>query len=514
MSIEKYICPKCKNEVNFGDKFCGKCGFQFGDWGQTNAEQALPEQNSHALQDTEIENSGKSGIIGKILKIVLGAIILLLAIFAGVSFWGSNSPKDLVADAIKNKSEAEIVKVYNKQKDTKEKSEFIKQVCLAYKEQVEKDFAGEKTKSFYEDPNTESIGRLLKQISPEQEPKLLPLADLHRNLARLGRIDKELSASRNIQKIGDMDITDITGKIQERNFYISHKLPFQEKRHLSIAVRTQYIGDPFNPFSGGVNMPTADYEAVIETPREDNLRDGSGMYELTVAQAGTYTLKDIGGFTRTLPLFKCVSREDLNSITAYKNLKNQRNDLAEHRIPAKLNNFITWIDSINSKNSEVSTTTSVNKSKKASDNSVPSISSGKITNTTQSSADNENGYVHSAALTVDGDIKTCWTEGEKGLGIGEYIQIYFNGTYKVSGLNIWAGHQKSQDLFYKNARPAAIRVIGSDGSNAVYPLEDKMGMQRVNFTSPINVSDIKIVVEKAMRGNKYEDTCIGEVSFF
>ena len=154
MSIEKYICPKCKNEVNFGDKFCGKCGFQFGDWGQTNAEQALPEQNPHALQDTEIENSGKSGIIGKILKIVLGAIILLLAIFAGVSFWGSNSPKDLVADAIKNKSEAEIVKVYNKQKDTKEKSEFIKQVCLAYKEQVEKDFAGEKTKSFYEDPNT------------------------------------------------------------------------------------------------------------------------------------------------------------------------------------------------------------------------------------------------------------------------------------------------------------------------------------------------------------------------
>ena len=280
----------------------------------------------------------------------------------------------------------------------------------------------------------------MKQISPEQEPKLLPLADLHRNLARLGRIDKELSASRNIQKIGDMDITDITGKIQERNFYISHKLPFQEKRHLYIAVRTQYIGDPFNPFSGGVNMPTADYEAVIETPREDNLRDGSGMYELTVAQAGTYTLKDIGGFTRTLPLFKCVSREDLNSITAYKNLKNQRNDLAEHRIPAKLNNFITWIDSINSKNSEVSTTTSVNKSKKASDNSVPSISTGKITKLPSPLPIMKTDMFISAA-DCDGDIKICWTEGVKGLGIGEYIQISFNGTYKVSGLNIWAGHQ-------------------------------------------------------------------------
>lgn len=151
----------------------------------------------------------------------------------------------------------------------------------------------------------------------------------------------------------------------------------------------------------------------------------------------------------------------------------------------------------------------------ANDNSTAQpFNPSAIYSTTQSSFDNEDGYHHDAAKAVDGDIKSCWAEGVKGLGIGEYIQINFNGVYKVSGLNIWPGHQKSQDLFYKNARPVAIRIIGSDGSNEVYGLNDSMGMQRVNFRYPINVNNIKIVVDKVARGNKYEDTCIGEVSFF
>ena len=102
----------------------------------------------------------------------------------------------------------------------------------------------------------------------------------------------------------------------------------------------------------------------------------------------------------------------------------------------------------------------------------------------------------------------------QGLGIGENIAIHFNGTYKVSGMNIWIGHQKTEDLFYKNARPIAVRVIGSDGSNEVYNLNDMFGVQRVNFKNPINASNIKIVVEKVAPGNKYEDTCIAEVKFF
>ena len=145
---------------------------------------------------------------------------------------------------------------------------------------------------------------------------------------------------------------------------------------------------------------------------------------------------------------------------------------------------------------------------------MPPIIPGAVSKAYHSSADKEDSYIHSASLAVDGRTESCWSEGVPGLGIGENIVIYFNGTYKVSGLNIWIGHQKSEALFYQNARPISIRVEGSDGSSEIYSLRDEMGAQRVDFKKPINTSLIKIVVDQVVSGNKYQDTCIAEVSFF
>ena len=142
------------------------------------------------------------------------------------------------------------------------------------------------------------------------------------------------------------------------------------------------------------------------------------------------------------------------------------------------------------------------------------IRPGTIAKAYHSSADKEGSYIHSAALAVDGNPASCWSEGVPGLGIGENIVIHFNGTYKVSGMNIWIGHQKSQSLFYQNARPTSIRIEGSDGSSEVYALKDTFGAQRVDFKKPIDTTLIKIVVEQVVPGNKYQDTCIAEVSFF
>lgn len=145
---------------------------------------------------------------------------------------------------------------------------------------------------------------------------------------------------------------------------------------------------------------------------------------------------------------------------------------------------------------------------------APPVAGNAIAGATHSSADVEGSYIHSAALTIDNNTASCWSEGVQGLGIGEKIIINFNGVYKVSGLDIWAGHQKSKDLFYQNARPTKIRVAGSDGTSNVYFLEDQFGMQRVNLVRPIETTFISITIEQAARGSKYEDTCISEVKFF
>ena len=144
----------------------------------------------------------------------------------------------------------------------------------------------------------------------------------------------------------------------------------------------------------------------------------------------------------------------------------------------------------------------------------PQISPSAIIGSSQSSADVEGSYVHSAALTIDNNTASCWSEGVPGLGIGENIIINFNGIYKINGMDIWIGHQKSNELFYQNARPTKIRLSGSDGSSDVYYLSDQYGMQRINFTRPINTNFVKITIEQAARGSKYEDTCISEIKFF
>lgn len=137
-----------------------------------------------------------------------------------------------------------------------------------------------------------------------------------------------------------------------------------------------------------------------------------------------------------------------------------------------------------------------------------------VSGTSSSSALKDGDTVYSASNIVDMNGHTCWADGVAGLGIGESITINFNQKYNISGFRIFNGYQKTQDLFNKNSRPTALRVIGSDGSNEVYNIEDSIYEQDIYFDKMISVNSIKLVIEKVARGSKYEDTCISEVIFF
>ena len=145
---------------------------------------------------------------------------------------------------------------------------------------------------------------------------------------------------------------------------------------------------------------------------------------------------------------------------------------------------------------------------------VPKINQNAIVGASHSSADQEGSYIHSARLAVDGNTASCWSEGAPGLGIGESIIISFDGTYEVNGMLIWPGHQKTETLFYQNARPSVIRVVGSDGYSERCYISDRSGLQRINFNRSMNVSSIQLIIEQAKPGTKYADTCIAEVEFF
>lgn len=121
---------------------------------------------------------------------------------------------------------------------------------------------------------------------------------------------------------------------------------------------------------------------------------------------------------------------------------------------------------------------------------------------------------HTAGRTLDGDLTTAWVEGASGDGVGEWITFTFDGVYRVSGMRIHAGYQKSEELYGKNARPAILTVVFSDGTEQTVTLQDINGPQDVAFDGPADTSSVTLEIASVYPGSKYEDTVISEVSFY
>lgn len=145
---------------------------------------------------------------------------------------------------------------------------------------------------------------------------------------------------------------------------------------------------------------------------------------------------------------------------------------------------------------------------------IPRISSTNIRCAVTSSYLNESKYniAHLPENAIDGDVTTGWAEGVSGQGIGETITIYFDGMYLVSGIEIYAGYQKSDDLYNKNSRPKEMYVEFSDGSGESCTLNDVNNVQNIQFVNPVITESITLRIDSVYPGNKYEDTVITEIS--
>ncbi|MDR3767417.1 MAG: VWA domain-containing protein [Butyricicoccus sp.] len=122
---------------------------------------------------------------------------------------------------------------------------------------------------------------------------------------------------------------------------------------------------------------------------------------------------------------------------------------------------------------------------------------------------------HVAENTVDGSYRTAWVENTSGDGVGEWIQLSFDRTYTINGLEVSNGYKKSADLYTKNNRPCEVRLHFSDGSYQDYTLDDVFeGAQRLTFPEPVTTNSIRIEIRSVYLGTKYQDTCITELQVF
>ena len=147
-------------------------------------------------------------------------------------------------------------------------------------------------------------------------------------------------------------------------------------------------------------------------------------------------------------------------------------------------------------------------------NSVPAISMDGIETISASSwkSEPEYGLYHVPENMIDGDLSTGWCEDAGGDGIGETVYLYFDKQYKVTGMDIYPGYHKSQDLFEKNGVPVKIKITGDHAET--FTLNDEMKSQKLTFSEPMLTEKLTIEILKVRSGSKYKDTLITDIKMY
>ena len=114
------------------------------------------------------------------------------------------------------------------------------------------------------------------------------------------------------------------------------------------------------------------------------------------------------------------------------------------------------------------------------------------------------------ANVLDGDLATAWAEGK---GAGETISFTFDDSYRIGGIVINVGYQKSDELYGANSRPAEIRVTGDNGFEQLCSVQDLNGRQEVVFNQFANTRSLSVTIENIYEGSDCSDTCISEIAF-
>lgn len=120
------------------------------------------------------------------------------------------------------------------------------------------------------------------------------------------------------------------------------------------------------------------------------------------------------------------------------------------------------------------------------------------------------------AQNVCYDNDDCWAEGVDGTGKGEWIMYTAKKEQKVKGVEIINGFAKSANLYNQNGKIKTVRFEFSDGSSYTADLTVHSNATSDNYRTydyielPYTVSTtyIKIVIVDAVKGSKYDDTCI------
>lgn len=114
------------------------------------------------------------------------------------------------------------------------------------------------------------------------------------------------------------------------------------------------------------------------------------------------------------------------------------------------------------------------------------------------------------------DDKNCWAEGASGVGIDEWLLFEAEKEQKVSGIKLVNGFAKSPELYNNYGKATQVRFEFSDGSSYTAALTARDDATNNNYKTydyidlphTVSTTYIKIIIEDAVSGTQYSDTCI------
>lgn len=117
---------------------------------------------------------------------------------------------------------------------------------------------------------------------------------------------------------------------------------------------------------------------------------------------------------------------------------------------------------------------------------------------------------------VDGDLKTCFAEGNEGSRFD--ITIEFKNPISLDEIKIVNGYAKNIAVFKNNNRLKSVRLYFSDRNKKLifkkdFTLIDDLKYQSLSFNEML-VAGISIISNDVFEGAKYNDTCVSEIKFY
>lgn len=148
----------------------------------------------------------------------------------------------------------------------------------------------------------------------------------------------------------------------------------------------------------------------------------------------------------------------------------------------------------------------------------------------------EEGYSYSPIRLIDGNLNTCWAEGIRGDGQGEWIEIEFNEALDLSVIGFAPGYMESKESFNYNGRVKTIKAeilyeLNKNGEKSleteIILIESKPTLieyddinKKLMYTNFYvghrgeyywKAKKVRFYIEDIVKGKKYQDTCISEL---